>query len=71
MFEFIEIDYFEDDVEVLEIANVGFPRTIRERSEYFHTFDELSFYKRFRLKKDTTLGLLALIESDLEFPSNK
>lgn len=65
--DFLE-DIFEDDLDVLEIIDVGVPRNIYIREDKFNTLDELSFYKRFRLTKQTTLYVLSLVEHQLEFP---
>ena len=41
-------DIFEDDFDILEIIDFGFPRQIYQRSQYFDSLDELGFYRRFR-----------------------
>lgn len=64
------LDIFNDDLDILEILNYGFPRHIAERSEYFQTMDNFNFFKRFRLQKETVLYLLEQIEEDLEFPND-
>lgn len=61
-------DLLEDDLEILEIINVGFPRQVYQRNEYFDNMSDLNFFKRFRLKKETVLHLLQEIEHKLEFP---
>jgi hypothetical protein len=63
-------DIFEDDLEILDIIDFGFPRQIYNRANHFVNLDELSFFRRFRLTKNTTLALLELIEEDLEFPND-
>jgi hypothetical protein len=63
-------DIFEDDLEILDIIDFGFPRQIYNRANHFVNLDELSFFRRFRLTKNTTLALLELIEEDLEFVSD-
>jgi hypothetical protein len=54
---FDDVDIFEDDFDILEIINIGFPRLYCVRSAHFHDMDEFTFYKRFRLTKQTCLNL--------------
>ncbi|KAK4885926.1 hypothetical protein RN001_002197 [Aquatica leii] len=63
-------EIFDDDLDILEIIDLGFPRLTYTRSDQFHEFDDGSFRKRFRLSKATTLHLLTLIENQLEYPGN-
>ncbi|KAK4877683.1 hypothetical protein RN001_010189 [Aquatica leii] len=63
-------DIFEDDFDIIEIIDYGFPRQIYRRSEHFDTLDILGFYKRFRLTKETCLNLLVLIEDEIEHVSD-
>lgn len=65
------MEAYEDDLEILEIVDEGFPRRIYDRPNYFNTMDEMTFFKRFRLKKATALELLELIEEELEFPHDQ
>ncbi|KAJ8914229.1 hypothetical protein NQ315_003592 [Exocentrus adspersus] len=37
-------------------------------NDLFHLYDDLSFFRRFRLTRNTVLDLLPRIEQDLEFP---
>ncbi|KAG5899824.1 hypothetical protein JTB14_012295 [Gonioctena quinquepunctata] len=65
----LEEDIFlEDDLDILEIIEFGFPRRIYERSNYFQDMNELTFFKRFRLLKGTVLRLMEIIEDQLEYP---
>lgn len=65
----LEEDIFlEDDLDILEIIDFGFPRRIYERSNYFQVMDELTFFRRFRLLKGTVLRLMEIIEDQLEYP---
>jgi hypothetical protein len=41
-------DILENDFDILEIIDFGFPRQINQRSEHFDTLDELGFYRRLR-----------------------
>lgn len=59
--------FLEDDQEILDIIDFGFPRRIYNRPNYFEEMDDLSFIRRFRLTKQTTLWVLELIEEHLEF----
>jgi hypothetical protein len=44
---------------ILEIIDIGFPRLCCVRSAHFHDMDEFTFYKRFRLTKQTCLNLFS------------
>lgn len=67
---FEDEDIFEDDFEILDIIDFGFPRNINIRSNHFEDLDNLTFFRRFRLYKETVLHLLTPIEDDLEFPND-
>jgi hypothetical protein len=60
---FDEVDIFEDDfdIRVLEMIDIGFPRLccVTSRSAHFHDMDEFTFYRRFRLTKQTCLNLFS------------
>lgn len=60
----------EDELEELAVVIHGLPRKIYERSNPFFEFDDLEFFRRFRLSKNTVLQFLPEIEEFLEFPSN-
>lgn len=68
--EFDDDDIFEDNFDILEIIDYGFPRRIYNRFNYFEDMDNLNFYRRFRLTKPTVLHLLSLIEDELEFDND-
>ncbi|XP_055908235.1 uncharacterized protein LOC129943051 [Eupeodes corollae] len=53
-------DLLEDDVEVLELIEVGVPRQVYDRNEYFFSFDE-----------KMAIHVLEQIEKDLERPYNR
>ena len=67
----MDFDAFEDDLEVLELIEVGIPRQIYLRADHFHDLPDLQFFQRFRLTKETVLYLLAQIEHHLEFPNDR
>ncbi|KAK4872749.1 hypothetical protein RN001_014778 [Aquatica leii] len=60
----------EDDLDVLDIIEFGFPRHLYIRPNYIEEMDDLSFYRRFRLTKPTTISLLEMIEVQLEFDND-
>jgi hypothetical protein len=41
------VDIFEDDVDIWEIIEYGFPRRHYVRADYFHEMDELGFLEDF------------------------
>ncbi|XP_044744327.1 uncharacterized protein LOC123306405 [Coccinella septempunctata] len=57
----------EDDLDALDIIEFGFPRRFLRRVNYFEEMDNLTFFRRFRLMKETVLFLLPYLENDLEF----
>lgn len=52
----------EDDIDI----NFGFPRPLYVRYSHFEGMDDLSFYRRFRLTKETVIFLLDIIQQDLQ-----
>lgn len=64
----LENDIFDDDLEIFEIVNHGFPRQLYRRADHIQSLDNLSFFKRFRLNKETVRNILEQIEHTLEFP---
>lgn len=65
------MDIFEDDLEIFEIIYHGIPRQVFQRPDLFHNYDDLPFFKRFRLTKDTVLQLLPMLEPLLERPFDR
>lgn len=65
------LNIIEDDLDIIEIINVGFPRQIYERVDNFHNFKEMEFFKRFRLQKETVLHVLHEIDNRLEYPYDR
>uniref|UniRef100_A0A6P7H1J5 Putative nuclease HARBI1 n=1 Tax=Diabrotica virgifera virgifera TaxID=50390 RepID=A0A6P7H1J5_DIAVI len=66
-----KMDIFNDDLDLLEIIEHGFPRRVFVRPNYFQTMDNLTFFRTFRFYKETVLFILTLIEDRLEFPDNR
>lgn len=64
-------DIFNDDLDIHEIIDFGFPRRVNDRPNYFEDMDNLTFFKRFRLYKETVLHILTLIEHNLEFVNDR
>lgn len=67
----LEFDVIEDDVEIIEIIDVGIPRQIYQRVDNFHNLSEWEFFKRFRLQKETVLQVLQEIDNQLEYPYDR
>lgn len=61
------MDLLDDDMDILEIIEYGFPRRVNVRRNYYEEMDNLTFFQTFRLYKATFLHILALIEENLEF----
>lgn len=61
-------DLFDDDLDILEIIDFGFPRRIiYDRTDDFNNLDGLSFFSRYRLTKPTVMNLLVQAQNDFEF----
>lgn len=70
MIEFEDEMFLEDDQDILDIIDYGFPRRQYDRADYFHNMDDVSFFRRFRLTKQTVLNVLEQIEHVLEFDND-
>ncbi|KAJ8974994.1 hypothetical protein NQ317_013493 [Molorchus minor] len=68
--DFDEELFINDDLDILDIVEFGFPRKVYERKNAFDELDDLSFFRRFRLTKNTILYLLEMIEDHLEYDNN-
>lgn len=62
--------FLDDDLDILDIINFGFPRRVYERTDYFNNMDNYSFFRRFRLTKPTVLSFLENIEEEIEFQND-
>lgn len=56
-----------DDLDEINIVN-RVPRRIYERADYFNSFDNVKFFQRFRISKQTALHILDLIDVQIERP---
>lgn len=54
-----------------ELIYVRRPKIYRQRTDCFEKYDELDFYQRFRLRKETVLCLLNKIEERNTLPTNR
>lgn len=68
--EFDEDGNVINDLNILDVVHFGFPRKVYQRRNYFEEMDNLTFFKRFRLTKDSVLHFLPLIEDYLEYDNN-
>lgn len=59
--------FLEDDIDVMDIIEFGFPRRVFARPDFINEMADIEFYRRFRLRKDTVIKVLELIEDQLEF----
>ena len=62
--------FIDDNADILDVINFGFPRRNYERSDYFQTMDDYSFFRRFRLSKPAVLNFLENIEEEIEFDND-
>ncbi|KAJ8912531.1 hypothetical protein NQ315_014475 [Exocentrus adspersus] len=58
---------YDDDLDIQDIIQNGFPRRRIERTDYFETMDDYGFFRRFRLTKPTVAALLEEIEDGLVY----
>lgn len=65
------MEMFDDDFEILDLIQNGFPRRIYDRNNHFDDMDNLTFFRRFRLTKPTVLHVLEQIEDQLEYPDDR
>lgn len=52
-------DIFDDDLEILEIIEDGFPRRVNQRKNYCNEMDDYTFFRKFRfigIKKRSQLS---------------
>ena len=63
-------ELYEDDLDILDIIQDGFPRNNWERPNYFEEIDDLSFFRRFRLTKPSVAELLEEIGEALSYDRN-
>nr|CAI5847401.1 unnamed protein product [Callosobruchus analis] len=68
--EFEDELFIDDDLDIIDIINFGFPRRAYERSDYFVTMDNFSFFRRFRLTKSTALSFQENIQEEIEFQND-
>lgn len=47
------------------------PRLVRPRPDWFQNYDEMDFFKRYRMGKNTALWILHQIAEDLEYTSDR
>lgn len=62
---------YESDSSEEEQFVVRRPRWIKERNNWFDDYDDEDFAMRFRLSKSSTLSVLAKIENNLEYISDR
>lgn len=68
LFEFLE---FLENVNDMEMHPNTRPRVIRPRINNFQKYDDLDFFKRYRMSKETFLLILHQIDEELEYDSNR
>ncbi|KAG5869690.1 hypothetical protein JTB14_025717 [Gonioctena quinquepunctata] len=60
----------DDDLDDLNVIIHGIPRRVYNRADYYNSFDDLTFFKRFRVTKPTAILILNEIEVEIEHPYN-
>ncbi|CAH1973236.1 unnamed protein product [Acanthoscelides obtectus] len=60
-------DILDDDLELIDIIEVGLPRRIYSRPNYFEEMEPPGFFRRFRLYKETVLHVLSQLDDQLEY----
>ncbi|CAK1582627.1 unnamed protein product [Parnassius mnemosyne] len=69
LFDFL--DNLDTTDTIFDINRSRRPKIYRKRPNYFNDFDEIDFFRRYRLSKSTVIYLLEKIEHILEFPDNR
>jgi len=68
----LNFDVLEDvELDAFDIVVYGIPRTIHVRENYLEKYDELNFFRRFRLKKQSVIRILEEIQDRLEYTHNR
>ncbi|KAJ8909946.1 hypothetical protein NQ315_004013 [Exocentrus adspersus] len=68
----ININIFDSDNEdIQDIYLPRHPKVFKNRPNYFDEYDELEFFKRFRLQKHTVQMVLHTIENLIKYPTNR
>ena len=61
-------DIIDNDFDEIEIVEFGIPRRIYIRSNHFDHLDDATFFKKFRLTKESVQFVLSLIEDEIKYP---
>lgn len=68
----LNFDMLEDDeLDAFDLVVYGIPRNIHVRVNYLDKYDELNFFRRFRLKKQSVINILEQIQDRLEYTHNR
>lgn len=61
----------DDDLDAYELIVYGIPRNVHMRNNYFAEYDELNFFRRFRLRKESVINILEQIKNQLQYTHNR
>ncbi|XP_011861742.1 PREDICTED: uncharacterized protein LOC105558586, partial [Vollenhovia emeryi] len=68
----LDFDVLEDDeLDAFNLIVYGIPRNVRVRANYFEKYDELNFFRMFRLEKQSVINILEQIEDHLKYTHNR
>lgn len=68
----LNFDVLEDDeLDAFDLVVYGIPRNIHVRVNYFEKYDELNFFRRFRLQKQSVINILEQIQDRLAYTHNR
>jgi len=68
----LNFDVLEDDeLDAFDLVVYGIPRNIHVRDNYLEKYDDLNFFRRFRLQKQTVINILEQIQDRLEYTHNR
>lgn len=69
----LNFDVLEDDDELdaFNLVVYGIPRNVHVRANYLEQYDELNFFKRFRLRKESVMHILEQIEDHLRYTHDR
>lgn len=68
----LNFDVLEDDeLDAFDLVVYGIPRNVHVRTNYFEEYNELNFFRRFRLQKQSVINILEQIEDHLQYTHNR
>lgn len=68
----INYDVLDDDeLDAYDLIVYGIPRNVHVRNNYYEEYDDLNFFRRFRLTKESVINIYEQIEDRLQYTHNR